>query len=342
MPPRNPQPNHPSAQAAADEAQQIDSMANVTAPAAPALDAPVDLPVPASAPLDDPVPAGANDDRSNPPQDEEVVPAAEFRRLQDQLNSERGRVAERERRLKDAEDAARTAQANREFTERRLQELTAERTAAVERAEALEAERDVSDATREFKSEHVDSEAFGDIYRGIHGRLRKQLMGEFGQVLKDHDQKTRTEFEERERKIKIELNERLISRDVPGFEQMLDRQDFKDFLSERVPGTRTDRRAELIAAWKDGDTRFIGDMVADFNRRGAPRAVDQEPLNVGRHVADQVPRAPQRTQRITEGQLEAMQQAVRDGSRTREEYRKLRSVYDKQEQEDWSKSRRQN
>lgn len=206
-------------------------------------------------------------------------------------------------------------------------------------------DRDVSVAVSSFKSEHVDPDAFGDIYRGLHPHLQRFEQTIAARVAEEVDKRVKVvqaESATREAELRKDLNERAIQRDVPEFGRLLDNPQFRDYLAETVPGTRSTRRAEVLSAWKDGDTKFIGETVAAFKLRGAPRQVDDLPVNAGRTITDQTPRPPVKEPMMSEDDLAGAFQQMNEGKITVADYRKKKALYDKQELERWRQSKRTN
>lgn len=348
MPPRNPQPGHPLADAARDEADQIAAMAAIPPTVVPVPDLPADPPSAASPPQLDtpPTPDDAPPGSDQPPATE--IPPLDPRyveRIVQQNDTLLGRLEAEGRARREAEEAARAALSNREFTERRLQELSTENARTKSELAKIAADRDANEAVKDFKGEHVDPDAFGEIYRGIHPhlqRLEANIQTRIDEAVNARVKEAKTESEKREADLRKELNEKAIMRDVPAFGKLIERPDFKDFLAETVPGTRTTRRAEVLGAWRDGDTKFIHDVVEQFKLRGAPRAVDNEPVNHGRQPQDQSPRSPSPEPRINEDTLTAAFEQMNQGVITVEKYRGLKKLYDKQQLEAWRQSKRAN
>lgn len=344
--PKRPQPGHPLADAARDEAAVIDTMVPPAAvvPPPPAPEIP---PLPASDRQDDlppvppaPIPGNDQPDSDVPPLDPRYVQT-----IVQQNDTLLGRLEAESRGRREAEDAVKAALANREFTEKRLQELAEANRVSLEELARLHADRDVASAVTGFQSEHVDKDAFGDIYRGLHPHLKRfetTIQAQIDAAVEKRVKEVKADAEKSQLELRKELNERTIMQAVPTFGKLVDRPDFKDFLAETVPGTRTTRRAEVLSAWRDGDTRFIADVVEQFKLRGAPRAVDNEPVNHGRPAPDQNPRSPTPEPQIDEDQLAAYFQQYKEERITVAQYRKVKALYDKQQLERWRQSKRAN
>lgn len=344
MPPRTPQPGHPLADAAQLEADQIAALANAQVVAPPAPNAPVP-PLPASALHDDP-PAPNADTSPADRQDDDLPPLDPkyAKMLVDQHDTLLGRLDAENRARREAEEVAKAALANKEFMEKRNQELVEDKRKAEAELSKFLAERDVTQAVAGFEGEHVDREAFGEIYRGFHPHLQRietSIQTRIDQAVDKRVKEVKAESEHREGELRKELNEKAIMRDVPAFGRLVERPDFKDFLAETVPGTRTTRRAEVLSAWRDGDTRFIADVVEQFKLRGNPKAVDNEPVNHGRPPADQSPRTPTPEPVVDEDTLAVAMQQLKEGAIPPAQYRKLKALYDKQQLEAWRRSKRQ-
>lgn len=343
--PKNPQPGHPLADAASRETDAIDSMGKPM-DAAPPAEVPAE-PLPASDLSPDPDDPHAETPPGNEPPDDGLPPIdpRSVARLVAQNDTLLGRLDAESRRNRELEDSAKRALDNREFLEKRAQELAEENRRKDEELAALVAERDVSSVVSSFKSEHVDAEAFGDIYRGLHPHLKRLEAGVQARIDKAVDARVsavKAEAEKREVDLRKEINERAIMREVPEFGKLLERPDFKDHLAETVPGTRTTRRNEVLSAWREGDVQFIKDVVASFKLKGAPKAVDHEPLNHGRQPQDQSPRQPRPDPQIDEEQLGAYFQQMNERKITVADYRKYKALYDKQQLERWRQSKRTN
>lgn len=345
--PKNPQPGHPLADSAREEAEAIDAMGKPLGSAPPA-NLPADEPILASDPPQDPPEPRDAPLPGDEPQDDDSLPPIDPRsvaRLVSQNDTLLGRLDAESRRNRELEETARRATENREFLEKRAQDLAEENRRKDEELAKLQADRDVSTVVSGFKSEHVDAEAFGDIYRGLHPHLKRfeaDIQTRIDKAVEARVATVKTDAEKREVDLRKELNERAIMRDVPEFGKLLDRPDFKDFLAETVPGTRTTRRTEVLGAWRDGDVQFIKDVVTNFKRKGSPQAVDHEPLNHGRQPQDQSPRQPTPEPQIDEDQLGVYFQQMNEEKITVAQYRKYKATYDKQQLERWRRSRRSN
>lgn len=348
MPPRNPQSGHPMADAAALEQANVDGMTNPAA-ATPAPEAPANPPPPASAsdvdPAPEPVSYQPNVDPAPPATDLPPIDPDSVARLLQQNDTLLGRLDAETRARREAEERAAVAAQNREFTEKRLKELSELAHSQASEIGKMRTEQDVAVAVSGFKSEHVDGDTFGEIYRGLHPhlqRMQQSLEARVGEEVEKRLKSEREESAKREAELRKDLNERAIQRDVPEFGRLLDHPTFRDYLAETVPGSRSTRRNEVLAAWRDGDTKFIGEVVAGFKLRGAPRSVDEPPGNIGRTITDQTPRQPSPQPRISEDDMQASFQHMQEGKITVEEYRKRKALIDKQQLEDWRRSKRTN
>jgi hypothetical protein len=311
----------------------------------PAPNAPADAPLPASALSDDPpadAPASSPADRQDddlPPLDPKYA-----QMLVSQHDTLLGRLDAENRGRREAEEIAKAALANKEFMEKRNQELAEANRKLEETVAKQAAERDVTQAVAGFEGEHVDREAFGEIYRGFHPhlqRLETSIQARIDQAVEKRVNQVKAESDKAVTDLRKDLNERAIQRDVPEFGKLLERPDFKDFLTEVIQGSRVDRRSQVLAAWREGDVDYIRDVVKDFKLRGAPRAVDNEPVNHGRPAPDQAPRTPTPEPVVDEETLAAAMQQLKEGAIQPAQYRKLKALYDKQQIESWRRSKRQ-
>lgn len=317
--PKRPDPNHPLADAAKDELRNIDAMLKPGDPAPTPLEPePDDTSTPTPDPLDS--------DPAQAPAPQQVDRVAIWEQRHDTLL---GRLeAEREEKAKLLAINQKFAE-NRDFVEGRVNDLLAEK-------RKLEAQLEAVSLGREFKSEIVDADQFNEIVRGITPVLKRRddridALVEQIQGLKTLVETTRTEAEQRVTGVRKEVTERLLLRDEPEFQKLLQRKDFQDFLAERIPGSRRTRLQEVQDAYNDGDTAYMKDVAAAFRLLGRPRSVDAGIDQPPRAIGDQTPRAPQRQKPVSEDDVQRAFEAMNKGDITMAKYKEVRKAQRDQE-----------
>lgn len=321
--PKNPQPNHPFHDAAVQIEEEIGSLSapppEVTPPAVP-----------------DPIPAVTPEPKATP-----AAPAAQpapasadvLMRVQQMLDTTMGRLeAVNEEKARLAAELA-SKDSNRQFLEQRLNEVSDEAKRAVERARELEGLLETTDATRGFTSDIVDQAQFAEIFRGIQPHLRRrdeelQRLSERNAALERKLDEVRNETRTDVMKLDQKWIDRSVLKSTPDITQLLQSPAGKEFLAQRIPGSRRTRMQELQDAYRDGDDQFISDLVADWKKLGAPVEVPSpDPRGV---LVNQTPRAPTPDQPITEEMVSAAFQQVLDGKMTRADFRKLTKAQEEQ------------
>lgn len=311
--PKRPDPNHPLADAAKGELDQIAAMLPPTGDPAPA-------PLGDLAPdLTSTPPAQPQDLTPEPPTPPQPDRFAVYEQRESTLL---GRLeAEREEKAKLLALNQKLAE-NQTFVGDRVNALLAEK-------RALEQQLEAASLGREFKSEIVDSEQFNEIVRGITPVLKRRddridALVEEIQGLKSLVATTRSEAEQRVTGVRKEVTERLLLRDEPEFQKLLQRKDFQDFLAERIPGSRRTRLQEVQDAYNDGDTAYMKQVATDFRLKGKPQAVDAGIDQPPRAVGDQTPRAPRREEPVSEDDVQRAFEAMNRGDITVAQYKAIR------------------
>jgi hypothetical protein len=320
--PKRQDPNHPMAAAAAAENAEIDKM--VTAPPTPdPAPAPAALvPDPTSRPDPPPPPTPA------PPEDRFALLERRFDSMAGRFEATLNENRELQTTLKTHQDnaafAARTAADDRA----RREQVEADNAALLKEKRRLEQQLEAERLGREFKSDVVDADQFNDIVRGIQPHLQRrddridELVGEVTS-LRTKMAAIEGEAEKRVNGVRKEVTERLLLRDEPDFKVLLERKDFQDFLSERIPGARRTRLQEVQDAYNEGDTTFMHSVAEEFRKRQTPPpAPGAQPP--GRQIADQTPRAPVPEKPVTEDDIAVAYGQLLRNEITPAQYRSVR------------------
>jgi len=330
--PKNPQPNHPFHDAANAIEEEIAAHA---APQAPAHEpAPVAQPVPPVTPephVPEPLPT-----QSPVPAQPSALPPevqAAMSKMQGYVDTMMGRVEKLNSEIVDERTRNATLAANLEFVTQRTNEKNAEYERVVARNRELEQALEVNDATRGFTSDVVDQAAFAEIFRGIapHLKRRDELLEKLtarNEALEARLDEVLKTAREEVSKLDQKWVDRSVLRTNPEITQMLQSATGKEFLAQRIPGSRRTRMQELQDAYRDGDDQFISDIVADWKRVGAP--VEVPNADPHRTIQNQTPRAAVPEQPISDEQVSAAFQEVLAGKRTRESFRALTAAQAKQ------------
>lgn len=316
-------PNHPLAVAAATENLEIDRMVTPSAPdLTPAPHAPVPDPTSRAAPIADPTPT--------PPEDR-------IDSLVRTVDSMRGRLDQTINENRDLKSLVQTQAQNRDFTFDKLTEAQEANAKLIREKRELESRIEAERLGRDFTSDVVDKDQFNEIVRGVNPLLARrderidELYGRLDQVTQELAT-VKTEADKRVAGVRKEVTERLLLRDEPEFKTLLERKDFQDFLSERIPGGRRTRLQEVQDAYNEGDTAYMRTIAEEFRRKGTPSPVDagihQPP---GRAIADQTPRAPRAEQPVTEEQVEAAYGQLLRNEITAAQYKAVRKRQREQE-----------
>lgn len=335
--PRRPDPNHPMHDAARAEQGEIDTMVAThtgappqptpAAPVPPLAVAPVATPTP-TPPAPPPAPEPSL--RPNPPDTDN------FSRLSAQLDTTLGRLEASNEEVARLRAEIDTGGKNRAFLEAKLQEQADQNRALNQKVLELAARADLTDATRSFQSELVDPDHFAEIYRGLSPTFQRmsEQLARVETALAESNKRVATvdkTVDERVKKETRRITDKLLLRDVPDFGKLMDRQDFQDFLAERIPGTRRTRSQELAEAYEEGDTQFMGDLVKEFRARTAPPPPDPGIREGPRTPTGQLPTPAKEPPLLTEDDLQAAHQQVLKGELSREDYRKLSAAYKAQQ-----------
>jgi hypothetical protein len=323
MDPKNPQPNHPFAHAAAEETDAITQMLSapptdqiISDPPAPALPDPV-----ISAPIA-PVPAP-----SAPARDEAYL------QLQAALDTERGRLEKANRERNEAVEAAATHKANADFLAQRAQERADEIAQLVARKNELETVLEVNEATKGFTSDIVDQSQFAEILRGVLPLIKKseekavQVAAQNVALTKRLDEMHGT-LKAEVGKLDQKWLDRSLVRTSPELTTMLKSTEGKEYLAQVIPGTRRTRQDELADAYRDGDDLFITQFVADWKRMGKPQDVSNPEPN--RTIVNESPRPPVPEVILTEDHVQAEMQRFRNQEITKDQLRKTLATYSQQ------------
>lgn len=318
MDPMNPRPNHPLAQAAAAEQDEINRMLSAPSPA------PIEPAQPVLTPVVTPEPT---------PSSPAPTPASDPLLTQHHFETMLGRVEklnEENRRL--AEDAA-TKEANRAFLEARLNEKNATEAAALARVRELESALEVNDATKGFTSDLVDQAHFAEIFKGIVPHLTKRdqmiesALARSAQLEKRLDEALKANMQQ-VAALDQKWLDRSVLRNTPDITTMLKSKEGQEFLAQRVPGTRRTRLQELQDAYRDGDDQFITELVGDWKRVGKPQEVPVS--DPQRTITNETPRSPTPEVRLSEDDVQAAFQKTLAGTMTREDFRKVKAEYERQ------------
>lgn len=308
--PKRPDPNHPMAASAQEIEDDIAAALKVETP-------PADPP---ALPADPPAATIVTPPAPNPPAPPAPAPAPADDRTQQMLDTMMGRIEAQNEEIRRLSAVANAKEDNREFLEKRNNELQAQL------AEAL-ARIDAANITTGFQSDLVDPQHFGEIYRGLQPtfkRINDQVAGILAKL-----NETEREVQEAKAapaaaigKFRKEILDKAVRRGTPEFERLLKHdKSFQDFLQERIPGARRTRMDEVQAAWDENDDTYFGEVVADFKKRGNPSAVP--PPDPQRAITEQTPKPPVEEPTITTDHLQAAFQQVLEGTMKREDYRKL-------------------
>lgn len=331
--PRNPQPNHPFHDAASAIEQEIETHA-APQPAPgdrPAPVAPVVPPVTPEPHVPSPLPA------STPaqPQPAKLPPEVEtaMAKMQGYVDTMMGRVEKLNSEVVEERTANATLKANLDFVTQRNNERNAEYERIIARNRELEQALEVNDATKGFTSDLVDQAQFAEIFRGIAPHLKRR--DEVIDALNQRNAALERRLDEVANMVPSEVAkldqkwvDRQVLRSTPEITGMLQSPAGKEFLAQRIPGSRRTRMQELQDAYRDGDDEFIKDLVADWKRVGAP--VEVPSADPPRTILNQQPRPAVPDTPITEEQVSAAFQEVLAGKRTRESFRALTAAQAKQ------------
>lgn len=308
---KNPKPNHPMAQAAADELAAIDALTSA-APSAPL--------APTSP---DPDPGNAI---SQPRVDAPPAPPALDRDAEQRFNHAMlGRIEKQNEELRKVAEENAAQRANNEFLARRAEEATKLLEETLRRNRELEQALEIDSATKGFQSDLVDSAHFQEIFKGLAPHLKKrddviqQVLTRNADLEKKLDEMRGVVVQE-VRALDQKWLDRSVMRQSPEIKQMLNSPQGKDFLAQRIPGSRRTRMAELQDAYRDGDDEFIRDIVADWKRLGKPQEVDADPM---RTIVTETPRAATPEKPVTDDEVQAAFQKVLRGEMTRADFTKL-------------------
>jgi hypothetical protein len=321
--PKKPDPNHPLAQAAADFHASLDASTSVPAADPPA---PATEPVPAAVTLTAGEPVIAPTPAPSPAVDPNTKMQAMFDTMMGRFE------AEREARVK-AEADRETLRQNVDFLTNRVTSMSTGEEAARARVRQLEAELEATSAVKDFQSDKVDPEQFAEVFRGIQPHLAKRdaAIAEANQRAARAEEAAKQALEAADAKLgkmKQEILERNLVRGAPEIKTLLKQSDFQEFLAQRIPGARRTRLQELQDAYADGDEEFIVGLIGDFKLQGKPAAVPSgDPPRV---VQNQTPRAPVKTEAVSEEMVQAAFQRYLNGELTRDEYKQISAAQKKQ------------
>jgi hypothetical protein len=329
--PKNPQPNHPFHDAASAIEQEIESHAAPLAPGDhPAPVAPVP-PVTPEPHVPTPLPA------STPaqPQPEKLPAEVEtaMARMQGYVDTMMGRVEKLNTDLTDERTRNATLAANVDFVTQRANEKNAEYERVIARNRELEQALEVNDAARGFSSDLVDKDQFAEIFRGLapHLKRRDELIDSLNQrnaALEKRLDDVASAVPAEVAKLDQKWVDRQVLRSTPEITSMLQSPAGKDFLAQRIPGSRRTRMQELQDAYRDGDDEFIKGLVADWKRVGAP--VEVPNADPPRTILNEVPRPAVPEQPISDEQVSAAFQDVLAGRMTRKQFTAITAAQAKQ------------
>jgi uncharacterized phage infection (PIP) family protein YhgE len=262
---------------------------------------------------------------------------AELNKLRHTLDTVLGRLEATNEELARLRADSQTGTQNRTFLETRANELKAQNEQLQAQLREAQQAMELANVARGFQSETVDPDHFAEIARGLQPQFQKlnSHIERLQNALDESNRRIATMDDEVEKKVKkarMDVTDKLLLREAPDFATLMRRDDFQDFLAEKVPGTRRSRLQELQDAYQDGDTVFVADLVRDFKlRSGGPKAVDSGLQQPPRAPHEQRPNAPEAPREITEDDLAAAHQRVLRNEATTESYRKLSAAYKAQQ-----------